>query len=306
MKIRGHHIAYWLAWVLVFIVLSGLFAKLSAPITGGTPVGPILSLVVTLLLMRKFTGNKVLAGEKGVMGDAQDRKVFLSYHRADSSFMARSIFQSLKESGYEVFMDVAEISAGRFKDEILSEIGRHLYFLVILTPDSVKSFAPSDSWMRLEIESAMDLDRQIVPILADGFTFDGESKQYLTGKLSTLGSYNALEMPHHLFDEFMVTLKERFLRIQSEFHAPPPKRGSAYLEGIVINSWEQFHHSWTGSMHGKDWRHVAVKTYSGDSVSIRLHKDHFNTVAVGDRIRFKYEGRENKTVKDLVILSSNF
>ncbi len=64
---------------------------------------------------------------------------------------------------------------------------------------------------RKEIEHAIDLRRNIVPILAEGFTFEHELK-HLTGKLQELPHYNALTVPHEYFSEAMTKLREHLLR----------------------------------------------------------------------------------------------
>jgi TIR domain len=98
--------------------------------------------------------------------------VFLSYRRDVSSFIARSIFMDLRQHGYDVFMDVESIDSGQFETIILAQIAARAHFLVILTPGSLEGCQKPDDWLRREIEYAIELKRNIIPILANDFRFD--------------------------------------------------------------------------------------------------------------------------------------
>ena len=140
-----------------------------------------------------------------------DRGVFLSYRRKSSSFVARAVFQDLKASGYDVFMDVEEIDSGRFENIILNELGSRPHFIVVLSLPALQGCVNPDDWFRREIERAIELERNIIPLLIDGFRFE-EASELLSGNFARLNSYNALNVPHDFFDEAMSKLKTRFLQ----------------------------------------------------------------------------------------------
>src|SRR5690606_27001941 len=144
------------------------------------------------------------------MSEAEN-SVFISYRREVSSYIARAIFLDLRANGYDVFMDVESIDSGAFDTAILNQIEARGHFVVVLTPGSVERCVEADDWLRREIEYAMDKQRNIVPVLANGFTFSG-TERYLTGNLSELYRYNALPLYHGYFDEAMVRLLTRFLK----------------------------------------------------------------------------------------------
>jgi hypothetical protein len=54
--------------------------------------------------------------------DAPLPSVFLSYRRNVSAFIARAVFQDLRQHGYDVFMDVESIDSGQFETIILNQI----------------------------------------------------------------------------------------------------------------------------------------------------------------------------------------
>jgi hypothetical protein len=69
--------------------------------------------------------------------DAPLPLVFLSYRRNVSAFIARVVFQDLRQHGYDVFMDVESIDSGQFETIILNRIKARAHFLVILTPGAL-------------------------------------------------------------------------------------------------------------------------------------------------------------------------
>jgi Flp pilus assembly protein TadD len=145
------------------------------------------------------------------MPDAENT-VFISYRRAVASFIARAVFMDLRDHGYDVFMDVESIDSGAFDTIILNQIAARAHFVLILTPGTVERCAEPGDWLRREIETAMGLGRNIVPVLVNDFRFDNGTQAYLTGKLAALPRYNALNMPHDYFDAAMEKLRTRFLK----------------------------------------------------------------------------------------------
>jgi formylglycine-generating enzyme required for sulfatase activity len=57
----------------------------------------------------------------------------------------------------------------------------------------------------------MDTQRNIVPLLVNGFTFNG-LEPYLTGKLDELPRFNGLNVHHDFFEEAMERLRKRYLK----------------------------------------------------------------------------------------------
>ena len=121
------------------------------------------------------------------------------------------IFLDLRANGYDVFMDVESIDSGAFDTILLNQIEARAHFVLILTPGTVERCAELGDWLRREIEYAMDMQRNIVPLFISGFTFQG-TDQYLTGKLAGLSRYNGVEVPHNYFEAAMDRLRTRFLK----------------------------------------------------------------------------------------------
>ncbi|NLG50003.1 MAG: tetratricopeptide repeat protein [Chloroflexi bacterium] len=141
----------------------------------------------------------------------ESKTVFISYRRHLSSYIARAVFQDLSAHGFDVFMDVESIDAGTFDTIILNQIAARVHFIVILTTGSLEPTSSPSDWFWREIDYAIALQRNIIPILANGFHFD-EIKSFLTGNLKQLPRYNAITLHHDYFEEAMERLRSRFLK----------------------------------------------------------------------------------------------
>jgi tetratricopeptide (TPR) repeat protein len=159
--------------------------------------------------------------------------VFLSYRRKPSFYIALTIFTSLRQHGYDVFMDVENIDNGLFGPVILNQIAARPHFLVILAPDTLEGCQNPDDWLRREIECAIELERNIVPILVNDFHFD-DARSYLTGKLCTLPNYSALPLYQEYVDAGMERLRTRFLKqpAQGVITPAPPQDASVVQQKI--------------------------------------------------------------------------
>jgi hypothetical protein len=145
-----------------------------------------------------------------------ENTVFLSYRRTNVAW-ALAIFQSLTHHGYEVFLDYDGIGCGNFEQAILDNIRSRAHFIVLLTPTALEESQRPDDWLRREIETALDLERNIVPLLLEGFDFRSPSiAGQLTGRLAALTRYNALEVPAGFFDEAMTRLRNMFLNVPAD------------------------------------------------------------------------------------------
>ncbi|HEX2621956.1 MAG TPA: tetratricopeptide repeat protein, partial [Phototrophicaceae bacterium] len=116
------------------------------------------------------------------------------------------------------------IDSGAFSQIILNQIAARAHFIVILTPSALERCNEPHDWLRQEIEHALDLKRNIVPLMFDRFDFRN-AQPYLTGKLSLLQQYNALEVPVAYFEEAMGRLQTRFLNVSLDvvIHPTPPE-----------------------------------------------------------------------------------
>ena len=135
----------------------------------------------------------------------------MSYRRAVSQHLARAIALDLRAHDYDVFLDVDTVDNGEFDRIVLKQIALRTHFLIVLSRGSLERCANQGDWLRREIEEALRLERNIVPILEEGFNFEDEAK-YLPESLHDLPNFNGVPLYHFYFDAAMETLRTRFLK----------------------------------------------------------------------------------------------
>ena len=141
------------------------------------------------------------------------KDVFISYRRTNVSW-ALAVFQNLTQHGYDVFYDFDGLASGDFERHILENIRDRSHFIVLLTPSALERSSEPGDWLRREIETALQYQRNIVPLMLEGFDFrsPGIANQ-LAGELATLAKYNALRIPADYFEEAMGKLREKYLNV---------------------------------------------------------------------------------------------
>ena len=142
-----------------------------------------------------------------------EKTVFISYRRTNAPW-AVAISQNLTHQGYDVFFDFTGLSSGDFESVILENIRARAHFVVLLTPSALERCSEPGDWLRREVETALDVKRNIVALMLEGFSFGTPSiASQLTGTLAPLKSYNALPVPVEYFDEAMERLRTKFLNV---------------------------------------------------------------------------------------------
>jgi hypothetical protein len=115
------------------------------------------------------------------------------------------------------------IDSGEFDQIILNQIAARTHFVLLLSLGSLERCANEGDWLRREIEEALRLKRNIVPVIDEGFDFDRETG-YLPEKWrEQFRRYNGLRLFHDYFDAGMETLRKRFLKLpEYEIPIKPP------------------------------------------------------------------------------------
>ena len=125
-----------------------------------------------------------------------------------------AIFKDLKHEGYDVFFDYTSIPSGDFASAILANIKARAHFLVLLTPSAMERCGEPNDWLRREIETALDTQRNIIPLMLENFDFGTPAIACrLTGKLAALKAYNGVSVPVEYFEAAMTKLREKFLSV---------------------------------------------------------------------------------------------
>ncbi|HEX6015273.1 MAG TPA: toll/interleukin-1 receptor domain-containing protein [Geminicoccaceae bacterium] len=197
-----------------------------------------------------------------------DKKVFISYRRALSSGFARSVYQHLTGKGYDAFMDVESLDSGEFRRIILGQIKARPHFLALLTPGALVRTQNADDWMRQEIEHALELGRNVVPLLGDRFTFEEEQAKLpggrFPGQLGRLPDMNAINVYWEYFDEAMGRLTKRFLRQPAHGPlVPTPAAERAVVQRLIENAARA-----QPGPGGRDWQWLSKTALSAPKLEL--------------------------------------
>lgn len=133
--------------------------------------------------------------------------IFISYRRS-SYDLANLIATRLKAAGYTVFFDIEALRAGKFNEQLYEVIDNCKDFVSVLPPNALDRCVNEDDWVRLEICRAMQKEKNIVPVMLNGFTWPNPMPQ----GMEELCNYQALTASSvEYFDLSMERLQKRYL-----------------------------------------------------------------------------------------------
>ena len=133
--------------------------------------------------------------------------IFISYRRA-SYDTANLIATRLKAAGYSVFFDLESLRAGKFNEQLYNVIENCKDFISVLPPNALDRCVNEDDWVRLEICHAMRHNKNIIPVMLNGFFWPDPMPQ----GMDELRNYHALtasSVEH--FDMAMESLQKKYL-----------------------------------------------------------------------------------------------
>ncbi len=157
-----------------------------------------LLVVLLVILTLWFRKKKVHKGNE----------IFISYRRADSSGFTISLYKDLNQSfRNKVFKDIENIPIGsNFLQEIRSNlegcsivivvIGKQ--WLSIADKDGNKRLFDENDFVNLEVATALQLGKTVIPVLVDGAVMPSEEE--LPDNLKQLAFLNAIALPHDNWD----------------------------------------------------------------------------------------------------------
>jgi len=153
----------------------------------------------------------------------EQNTVFISYRRSLNRHLARSIYMDLKSNGWDVFLDVNTMDNGDFDQIILNQIGARAHFILLISSDALARCVNDGDWVLRELQEAVRLDRNIVPIVEEGADFIHEIGYLPPDLREVISKKNALPLPHFYFDAAVEMLRHRFLKIHEniEITVPP-------------------------------------------------------------------------------------
>ena len=99
----------------------------------------------------------------------QTYDIFISYRRDNGFDTAKLIAATLRHAGYRVFLDVEQLRAGKFNEQLYAVIERCKDVIVVLPKDGLDRCVNETDWVRREIIHAMAHGKNIIPVMLAGF-----------------------------------------------------------------------------------------------------------------------------------------
>lgn len=122
--------------------------------------------------------------------------IFISYRREGGEAMARLLYDRMERLGYCVFLDVEGLRSGQFNKALYDVIDNCTDFLLILPDRALERCQEPSDWVRLEIERAVNKNKNIIPVMMRNFTFPDD----LPPTLCNLPYYQGISANMEYFD----------------------------------------------------------------------------------------------------------
>jgi hypothetical protein len=138
-------------------------------------------------------------------------RVFISYRRDSSGkSFARLLEQALTHEGYDVFLDVDDISPGKWADQILSQVPQRAHFLLVLTPGVLDRCVDPNDWVRREFELAVKSGRNIVPVREESVDL-GKAAKECPDSMKGVFDLQIAPVRHDAFEHDIEELIDRYI-----------------------------------------------------------------------------------------------
>jgi len=147
------------------------------------------------------------------MPENHQKRVFLGYRRATSAWFAREIYRDLEAHGFDVFMDTESIGPGKFAEVISAEIEARPHYVIALSPGCLVRTKDPEDWVRKEVEHALKLKRNVVPVFEESFDFRSGGKEFkgLAPSIQELPKFNGVKVPQVYAEAALSLLRTEFL-----------------------------------------------------------------------------------------------
>ena len=172
-------------------------------------------------------------GEFRVVSDTFD--AFISYRRESGSDLASLLKIQLEDRFHKtIFLDVNELQVGRFDEALLNRIEKTPNFIVILSRASLDRCANKSDWLKREVMQAFKTGRNIIPVLAEGFTYPtDEIWALLPTEMRVLPSLNGVNYSH-IHQDSAIRKIASYMKTQKEISGrqviPPPKENDDHSD----------------------------------------------------------------------------
>lgn len=133
--------------------------------------------------------------------------IFISYRRS-SYDTANLVATRLRADGYSVFFDMETLRTGKFNEQLFGAIEQCQDFVVVLPPNALDRCVNEDDWVRLEVCHAMKHNKNIIPVILNGFQWPNP----MPVGMEELCNYQAITASSiEYFDLALERMQQRYL-----------------------------------------------------------------------------------------------
>lgn len=157
--------------------------------------------------------------------------IFISYRRDGGINSAVALHSTLLQMNYRAFLDVNNLQSGKFDDALYDVIDNCTDFLLVLSPRALERCNDKDDWVRKEVERALQMNKNIIPIICDGGDVNELFTNAVPEDMKELLRYNVLKAD-------VVQLQAMTALLRTNLHsrpvAAPQKRLTWVMVGILL------------------------------------------------------------------------
>lgn len=149
--------------------------------------------------------SKITVSEKPVKLTKYNQ-IFISYRRKGGDVVAKLICSELQNRGYSVFYDYDSLKGGYFDDHIVDAIKNCRDFILVLPRRALARCRNKKDWVRQEIVCALEANKNIIPVMVDGFEFPKK----LPPEISDVARCNGVRFEMAYLDAVIDKIIEKF------------------------------------------------------------------------------------------------
>ena len=169
------------------------------------------------------------------------RDIFISYRRDGGFTTAKHLFDILARDGYAVSFDLDTLRNGRFDEALFSRIDECTDFIIILSKGCFdRTLDPGchreDDWMRRELAHALKLEKNIIPIMLNGFN---DFPSNLPSDIRGVALMKGPKYSREYFDAFYKRLKD-YLKSSPCVDNQEDEDAEGSEESALLSAWYWF------------------------------------------------------------------
>ncbi len=151
---------------------------------------------------------------------------FISYRRENGSLMAKLLQEKLRGRRLRAFYDRDELQSGKFNEKIYTSIAESKNFILILSKDALDRCKDEEDWVRKEILKAVELKKEIVLIMCEGFQWPRQWDSAMPSEIVELKNVNAVGYSEEYMEAFLdktvgflknITVVDKFVKTEEYF-----------------------------------------------------------------------------------------